>query len=198
MHSCGGAPVDSTSKTKHTLRAQLRLDRELTFTPESWLHIVQAREIQSTQIVASYSSYGFEPQTADINSALIREGKILLLPRTLPDKDIEWVAWDGREESLMRNGKVLEPSGAPFTDLPLIGAVIVPALNIDREGNRMGQGGGSYDRALARLRAWKVGLVGAAELTAEILPVESHDQKVDAAATPELLLRFSRDAPGHL
>ena len=190
--------MDSTSRTKHTLRAQLRRERELTFTPESWLHIVQAREIQSAQIVASYVSYGFEPQTLDINSALIREGKILLLPRTLQDKDIEWVAWDGREESLVRKGKVLEPIGSAFADLSSIGTVIVPALNIDREGNRMGQGGGSYDRALARLRAWKVGLVGAAELTAEILPVESHDQKVDAAATPELLLRFSRDAPGHL
>ena len=190
--------MDSTSKTKHTLRAQLRRERELTFTPESWLHIVQAREIQSAQIVASYVSYGFEPQTLDINSALIREGKILLLPRTLQDKDIEWVAWDGREESLVRKGKVLEPIGSAFADLSSIGTVIVPALNIDREGNRMGQGGGSYDRALARLNAWKVGLVGAAELTPEILPVESHDQKVDAAATPELLLRFSRDAPGHL
>jgi len=30
------------------------------------------------------------------------------------------------------------------------------------------------------------------------LPVESHDQKVDAAATPELLLRFSQDVRDHL
>ena len=190
--------MDCVSRTKKTLRAQLRQERELTFTPQSWLHIVQAREIQSTPIVASYISYGFEPQTEDINSTLIREGKVLLLPRTLPDRDIEWVAWDGRAESLKRNGKVLEPIGEAFTDPASIGAVIVPSLNIDREGNRMGQGGGSYDRALARLGAWKVGLVGAEELTGEHLPVESHDQKVDAAATPELLLRFSRDAPGHL
>ncbi len=190
--------MDSTDRTKHTLRAYFRHERELTFTSESWLHIVQAREIQNAQVVASYVSYGFEPQTIDINSALLREGKILLLPRTLPDKDIEWVAWDGREESLQKNGKVLEPIGVTFTDLQSVGAVIVPALTIDREGNRMGQGGGSYDRALARLHAWKVGLVGAGEISSEILPVESHDQKVDAAGTPELLLRFSRDAPGHL
>ena len=202
MYSCGGAPVDSTSRTKHTLRTQLRRERELTFVSQSWLHIVQAREIQSAQIIASYASYGFEPQTVDINQALIREGKILLLPRTLHDKDhgkdMEWVAWDGREESLQRNGRLSEPIGAAFAELSMIDAVIVPALNIDREGNRVGQGGGFYDRVLPRLTAWKVGLVGAAELTNEQLPVESHDQKVDAAATPEILLRFSRDAPGHL
>jgi len=198
MHYWGGAPVDSISRTKQSLRTRLRKERELTFTPQSWLHIVRAREIHGAQIVASYVSYGFEPQTGDINSTLIREGKVLLLPRTLPDKDIEWVKWDGREESLQRNGKVLEPMGEAFTDLPSIGAVIVPALTIDREGHRMGQGGGSYDRALARLGAWKVGLVGAAELAGENLPVESHDQKVDAAATPELLLRFSQDVRDHL
>ncbi len=174
------------------------MERELAFTPESWLHIVQTREIQGAQVVASYRSYGFEPQTEDINRALLREGKILLLPRTLRDKDIDWVIWDGGEESLQKNGKVMEPIGETFIDLPAIGAVIVPALHIDREGNRLGQGGGSYDRALARLTAWKVGLVGAAELTGEHLPIEIHDQRVDAAATPELLLRFSRDALGHL
>ena len=59
----------------------------------------------------------------------------------------------------------------------------------------MGQGGGSYDRALARTLAWKVALVGAHEITNSKLPIETHDQKVDAAATPGLLLRFNPGAP---
>jgi len=42
------------------------------------------------------------------------------------------------------------------------------------------------------------GLVGAAELGGVRLPIESHDQKVDAAATPTLLLRFTPNGAGHL
>ncbi len=179
-------------QSKRNLRAQLRRDRELAYTPESWLHILQSREIENAKIVATYVSYGTEPQTFDINEALFREGKTVLLPRTLKDKDIEWVIWDGSQSTLRKNGKVPEPTGEIFKKLEEISVVIVPALCIDGVGNRMGQGGGSYDRALARVSAWKVGLVGANEITQQQLPVEIHDQPVDAAATPNLLLRFNR------
>lgn len=159
---------------------------------------MQCQEVQRAHTIASYISYGYEPQTVDINQALIRAGVVLLLPRTLADRDIEWVAWDGEESSLRKKGNVLEPTGKKFSDESLIEVVIVPALHIDREGNRMGQGGGSYDRALSRISAWKVGLVGANELGSKPLPVEEHDQKVDAAATPTLLLRFTREGEAHL
>ena len=68
--------------------------------------------------------------------------------------------------------------------------VIVPALHVDRKGNRLGQGGGSYDRALARTKAWKVALVYPGELSSENLPIEGHDQLLDAVATTEILVRF--------
>ena len=187
--------MDSTSQRKRTLREQLRNDRALRFIPESWLHILQSHEIQDAKVVASYLSYNFEPQTTDINESLILSGKTVLLPRTLKDKDIEWVVWNGSSGSLGKNGPIQEPTGNKFTELEKIDVVIVPALQIDHEGNRIGQGGGSYDRALARIQAWKVGLVGAAELSGFLLPTEGHDQKVDAAATPELLIRFNRDVP---
>ena len=190
--------MDPIAQQKRSLRSQLRRDRELSFMAASWLHIMQSPEIQRAGIVASYASYGFEPQTLDVNEALIRAGKTVLLPRTLKNNVIEWATWDGSQTSLSKNGKVWEPVGAVFTLLESIDAVIVPALAIDREGNRMGQGGGSYDRALALISGWKVGLVGAQGISSERLPTQDHDQRLDAAATPVLLLRFIPDALGHL
>ena len=188
--------MDSATQSKRTLRARLRHDRELAYTSESWLHIIQSLEFKSAKIVATYFSYGTEPQTVDINEALIHAGKIVLLPRTLKNKEIEWVIWDGSPQSLKKNGKVMEPTGDTFKTLDEIDVVIVPALSIDSEGNRIGQGGGSYDRALSQIAAWKVGLVGADELTQEKLPREIHDQRLNAAATPTLLMRFTRDGEG--
>ncbi len=190
--------MDSTKQSKREQRTQLRRDRELTYMPESWLHIIQAHEIQSANVVATYMSYGTEPQTADINSALFRAGKVVLLPRTLKDRDIEWVIWNGLESSLKKNRNVLEPAGETFNQIEKIDVVIVPALQVDHEGNRIGQGGGSYDRALARISAWKVALVGANEISQQALPTEPHDQPVSAVATPTLLLRFSQDEQDRL
>jgi 5-formyltetrahydrofolate cyclo-ligase len=65
--------------------------------------------------------------------------------------------------------------------------IISPALAADREGRRLGQGGGSYDRALARRgpHALVVVLLHDDELLpAGDVPVDAHDVPVDVAVTP--------------
>jgi 5-formyltetrahydrofolate cyclo-ligase len=182
---------DASESDKSRLRRDYRNQRRERFIQESWLHILDATEFSSVARVASYISYGEEPSTADINIELLRRGITLLLPRLLPDNDLEWIEWNGNENALVTNGKVLEPHGFAVRDLDAIDVVIVPALHIDRSGNRLGQGGGSYDRALARLEAWKIALVHHGEITNEPIPVEPHDQRVNAAATPDLIVRFA-------
>ncbi len=184
--------ANESTSDKSLLRRQYRTERRDRFMDESWLHILECKELQEAKVIASYYSYGDEPSTSDIHSEILRRGVRLLLPRLLPDNDLEWVLWDGNENSLAAHGKIQEPHGFGFTPLNQIDVVIVPALRVDRSGNRLGQGGGSYDRALARLNSWKIALVHHAELSSEALPAEPHDQRVDAAATPDLIARFAR------
>ncbi len=63
--------------------------------------------------------------------------------------------------------------------------LLVPALAVDRRGVRLGRGGGSYDRALARVAAGTpvVALLHDGELLDE-LPAEPHDRLVSAVVTP--------------
>jgi len=62
--------------------------------------------------------------------------------------------------------------------------VVVPGLAFTADGRRLGQGGGHYDRFLARLRpdCVTVGACFAEQLVTE-LPTEPHDRTVDAVAT---------------
>jgi 5-formyltetrahydrofolate cyclo-ligase len=183
---------ESVGSPKSRLRQHYRQERRNRFMEESWLHILGAEEFSDAKVVASYHSYGDEPGTVDINRELLIRGVTLLLPRLLPDNDLEWVRWDGSENSLAAHGNLQEPHGFAFTDLSSIDAVILPALHVDRSGNRLGQGGGSYDRALAKLTCWKIALVHHGELTSDPLPTDEHDQRVSAAATPDLIARFPR------
>lgn len=173
---------------KSQLRKQYRKERQDRFMSESWIHILSASEFKDVSNVASYISYEFEPETSDINKKLLALGKKLFLPRVLKNNDLGWVEWDGSQDNLVKSGKSFEPIGEATN--ALLDVIIVPALHIDRTGNRLGQGGGSYDRALAKSSAWKIALLHRGELTSEILPVESHDVKVNAAATPEIIVRF--------
>jgi 5-formyltetrahydrofolate cyclo-ligase len=166
--------VDSTAHLiKSQLRKRFRAEREFLVVDSNWEHLLETQEVVAAQVVASYVSYGLEPDTKSLNAALIRLGKTLLIPHMLPDKDLEWRTTDDQIYS------------GP------IDVVIMPALHIDRIGNRLGQGGGSYDRALTRTKAWRVALIYPGELSSEEIPHESHDQLVDAAATAEILVRFT-------
>lgn len=175
-------------QNKSELRKLYRRQRADRFNTESWLHILSATELKNATNVASYISYEFEPETSDINQRLIEDGKKVFLPRLLENNDIQWVNWDGSLENLTKNEKIYEPIGSAVeVDLDVI---ILPALHVDRMGNRLGQGGGSYDRALSRSKAFKIALLHYGELTSEILPIQPHDEKIDAAATPEIVVRF--------
>ena len=176
---------------KNALRDRARRERQQKFMASNFNVILKAPEIAEASTIASYVSYEFEPSTVEINEAFLRSGKVVLLPRINGDQ-LEWVRWDGDPANLLTKKKISEPVGPALTDLTQIQAVVVPALRIDQSGFRLGQGGGYYDRALAHMNAWKIGLVYAGELSSEVLPHETHDVPLDAAATPSIVVRFNR------
>lgn len=88
------------------------------------------------------------------------------------------------------------PFGAPVPEAadPVIPqVVIVPMVAFDRDGGRLGYGGGFYDRTLEKLRrdgeVHAVGLAFAAQ-EAEGLPRERTDQLLDAVVTENGAMRF--------
>jgi 5-formyltetrahydrofolate cyclo-ligase len=179
-------------KDKAQMRERYRRERREAFVPAMYSNVLSTPEVMHATIIASYVSYGYEPSTVELNRALIKSGKTLLLPRVNQDR-IDWIYWDGDETKLVEKKKILEPLGDALTQLPKIDVVIVPALRVDRDGYRLGQGGGYYDRALPSMSGWKIALVHSGEVTSEVLPRESHDIAVDAAATPDLIVRYRKN-----
>lgn len=135
--------------------------------------------------VAAYASIGTEPPTP-ATLALCRE---VLLPVLLADGDLDWGA--GPALAATPRG-LLEPTG-PRLGAAAIAAcdiVLVPALAVDGRGDRLGRGGGSYDRALRRTTGLTIAVVYDGELVDRV-PAEPHDTRVGAVVTPSGL-RFLR------
>ncbi|MCH5673958.1 5-formyltetrahydrofolate cyclo-ligase [Streptomyces gilvus] len=161
-------------------------------------------ELARARTVAAYVSVGSEPGTLALLDALCARGVRVLLPALLPDNDLDWGAYSG-EGSLarvQRGGKMalFEPTGERLGPDAVAGAdvVLLPGLAVDARGMRLGRGGGSYDRVLARLEGAGahpalVVLLYDSEVV-ERVPAEAHDRPVHAVVTPSGVRRFRSGA----
>jgi 5-formyltetrahydrofolate cyclo-ligase len=138
--------------------------------------------------VAGYVPIGAEPGGPGLPDSLagaLGPGGRLLLPVLLPDLDLDWADYAGHASLTPGARGLREPSGRRHgvDAVAEAGLVVVPAVAVDRRGVRLGRGGGSYDRALARATGLTVALVHDGELVDEV-PAEAHDQRVRAVITP--------------
>ena len=149
--------------------------------------VLSLPELEMAGTVAAYYSVGAEPDTRRLVFALWKRGAYVLLPLLRGDGDLDWASYEG-PDSLVRGARgLLEPGEPPRgTDaVARADAVLVPALAVDRAGNRLGRGGGSFDRALARVGPLipVIALLYDDELV-EGVPAEPHDRRVRAVARP--------------
>jgi 5-formyltetrahydrofolate cyclo-ligase len=134
--------------------------------------------------VAAYLPLRTEPGSVELLAELRYAGAAVIVPHTLPDRDLDWVSWSA------------EGLGPPL-GLDALGRaelVLVPALAVARSGIRLGRGGGSYDRALRRCSAEAT--VAALVFDDEVLdwlPADPWDVPVGAAITPAGWLELGRN-----
>ena len=149
--------------------------------------VLAAPQVQMAGTVAAYYSIGTEPDTRGLVFALWKRGSYVLLPVLRPDGDLDWASYEG-PDSLVPGPRGLLQPGEPPRGVDAVAradAVLVPALAVDPAGRRLGRGGGSYDRALARVGPLVplIALVYDDEFV-ERVPVEGHDVPVRATASP--------------
>lgn len=137
----------------------------------------------ASTLFAFWGIPGREPDTGRLIRALTAQGKRVGLPRMLPDRQMEVRLYDPDRPLIPADFGILEPSA----DVPLlpredIELALVPAMCYDRQGFRLGFGGGYYDRWLSGFSGFTVGLCRDCVLQDRV-PTEDHDCRVDLLLT---------------
>jgi 5-formyltetrahydrofolate cyclo-ligase len=149
--------------------------------------LLERPEVQMAGTIAAYYSMGSEPDTRRLVYALWKRGSYVLLPLLRPDGDLDWASYEGPDSLRPGPRGLQEPAEPPRgTDaVTRADVVLVPALAADTAGNRLGRGGGSYDRALARVGPLipVIALLYDGELLDRV-PAEAHDTPVRAVVRP--------------
>jgi 5-formyltetrahydrofolate cyclo-ligase len=155
---------DTIGDRKQALRRRMRQLRSAVDDPTErsiaiWSHVRVEPAVRAARSVMAFASVPGEPDSGPF---------------------LEWCLGLGKH--------VVVPDAAPTAAVPAdprsLDVVIVPGLAFTRDGDRLGQGGGWYDRFLADVSCTTIG-VGFALQVVEELPVADHDVRLDIVITED-------------
>ena len=186
-----GADADAAKRAvRATMRgrlASLGEDERRRASGAACARVMNLDAFRQASTVMLYMPLATEVDTTPLAIRCFQTGKIVCVPRVdWKRRDMHAVDARSFDDNFMeidehglrtpREGQLIPPS--------MIDLVVVPALAFDTAGNRLGRGGGFYDRFLSRLRrsATSIGLAFDVQIT-DRLPVDDLDVRVDGVVT---------------
>ena len=157
-------------------------------------------KVMAAHTLLLYYSLPDEVNTHEWIDELVAEGKRVLLPVVVNDKDMVIREYTGKHDLAEGSFHIMEPIGKLFPEekYPEIEVAIIPGMSFDDTGHRLGRGKGYYDRFLTKLRGmagnhcerkeddgtevYKIGICFGFQKLQEI-PFESHDILMDEVTT---------------
>ena len=143
---------------------------------------------RDAKVVAAYASFGSELDTSAFLLQCLADGKHLLLPRIdKANRRLELHRVSDLGQDLVAGvWGIREPAAhCPRFDAEQAGFVLVPGVAFTRRGERLGYGGGYYDRLLIKVPLARRVAAGFTNQLVDMLPADEHDQRVHAVVTEQ-------------
>lgn len=190
--------IDHDASLKLSLRRELRRKRNA-LTPlqkvqasqQILMQIKQARLWQKGRRWAFYLPFGSELDCRPLIAAALANGKSVFVPLLRKGTTKRMVFVNLLDVTGWRKSPLgmLEPVARSWVSSRQLDVVCLPLLGFDREGHRLGQGGGYYDatfafRRVSHCRPFLLGL-GYACQQVDRIPTEPWDIRLDAVLTEE-------------
>lgn len=170
-------------------RQALAPDERVQLNQRIWQHVIAMPEVQQAQTILLYFDFRGEVDSSGLISWGIEQGKTVCAPITVvEDRRLIPMQVTSLQDIQVGAYNIREPIYAEerVVDVARIDAVILPGVGFDRQGGRLGYGGGYYDRFLPRLREDTVKIAVAYELQIlEEVPMEPHDTLLDSVVTEQ-------------
>ena len=161
----------------------------------NFIQHLKSENTTNSKHIAIYLSNDGELDTSLLIKELWNLNHAVYLPIIHPFNGANLLFQRYEKNSPMRANRygILEPklNCSQICPLPALDYLLMPLVAFDKQGNRLGMGGGFYDRTLARLHEqnWqKPQLIGLAHecQKADALPIESWDVPLETIITPDI------------
>lgn len=177
-------------RTALTPEQRIQESADICTAAASYMNELRQQKNKSVLTIFTYLAYRDEPDTMPLLYQCWQTGDKVLAPRIDADQDALFHLYPIRGIHDIEPGAYGIPE--PKQDLPIVSEsywneidlILVPGLGYDKQGGRIGYGGGYYDRFMSRLQQTSSSLpvcgafVFGTQIT-EKIPMESHDFRID-------------------
>lgn len=150
---------------------------------------------KNAELILFYVSYRSEANTLDLLKEALQEGRNVAVPKVVENEMVFYRIMDFSQLVEGYRG-ILEPDTektVPITEVTSA-LLFVPGCAFDKNGGRMGYGGGFYDRFMERYPEVKRVALCYEEQLVEKVPRERHDKRVDVIITEVQIRKASKNA----
>ena len=151
------------------------------------IKVLKKRGIKG-KVIGGYYPYNNEIDCIQILKKLEKKSYIISLPKIKSNFQMDFIQWSFKEPLVINKYGIPEPSMGKlkFPDI-----LLIPLLSFDTNLNRVGYGGGFYDRYIQKVKKRKKPLlVGLAYLFQKVkkIPVNKYDMKLDFIVTEKNII----------
>ena len=144
-------------------------------------------EFRAANRVMLFASFQSEVETHHLIRRALAEGKQVVLPR-VKGKDLELIEIENFDRDVQPGAwGIPEPAAGKPVALSDIGLIVVPGAVFDQQGNRIGYGGGFYDRLLPRFTGRTVALAFELQIVPKV-PTDAHDVPMQKIVTEKRVI----------
>ena len=149
-------------------------------------------EYAAAQTVFCFVGATREIDTGELLRRALRDGKRLCVPRCTAPGIMELRRITELAQLVPGAFSIMEPTGqAPLVNVDEVQLAVVPCLTCNPQGQRLGRGGGYYDRFLQQYHGFAA-LVCPECLMRQAIPMEPHDCAVNCVVTERAVYRMGK------
>ena len=146
------------------------------------LKILRKKKING-KVIGGYYPYNYEYNLTKILKKFEKKNFLISLPRIKKNSQMDFLNWSTDDPLEINNYGIPEPTSNKI-QLPDI--LLVPIVAYDKDCNRVGYGGGFYDRYIKKInKIKKIITIGLAYSFQEVkkISINKHDMKLDFIIT---------------